>query len=157
MSDQDTLVKQTKRLSVTQRKALAELRELLTFKRASFARIFSDEADPLPKTEDEVDEFIARRTRLWRNTWVLAKLNVLLGDAEDAVQVPLPDPPQMPANGWLWKFNWTGGGYNQVRAKTREEAIEKGNCISETLTVNESTLTQVQDEDAFWANYPRFD
>jgi hypothetical protein len=64
---------------------------------------------------------------------------------------------------FLWKWNWVGGGYNQCRAATREEALEKGNAMCDgsdgrlKLVVAERTLTKVEDERAFWANYPIFD
>jgi len=59
----------------------------------------------------------------------------------------------------LWKFNWIGGGYNQVYANTKKAALAEiesrfGTC---NLKLNPSTLTKVKDERAFWANYPRFD
>ena len=59
----------------------------------------------------------------------------------------------------LWKFNWIGGGYNQVYACTRQEALE---VIEEKfskcgLKVNPRTLVRVADEKVFWDNYPTFD
>lgn len=44
-----------------------------------------------------------------------------------------PRKPARPASGHkpagkqLWMFNWVGGGFNTVRASSREEAIAKGN------------------------------
>ena len=44
-----------------------------------------------------------------------------------------------------WHFNWRGGGYNNVSAVTREEALEKGNAMTNTLKVDESTLKEDPD------------
>ncbi len=63
----------------------------------------------------------------------------------------------------LWAFNWIGGGYNQVHASTREEALQLGNEKGQgsgsriMLRVNEASLYKVQDTAAFWRNYPIFD
>jgi len=59
----------------------------------------------------------------------------------------------------LYKFNWTAGGYNQVRADTKAEARKeiKRQFDGCGLKLAERTLTRVKDEKAFWANYPIFD
>jgi hypothetical protein len=62
-----------------ERETVRKLRLFLNFHRSSFSRIHHGEDDPLPKTEAEVDSFIARRTRLWRVTWLFP----LLDDLDD--------------------------------------------------------------------------
>ncbi len=64
--------------------ALRDVREKLTFKSASFSRLFS-EGDPLPKTEAEVDEFIRRRTKLFIESWIMPTLDELIsrGDKDE--------------------------------------------------------------------------
>jgi hypothetical protein len=42
-----------------------------SFENTGFKNLWSEENDPLPKTEKEVDEFIKRRTRLYRETWII--------------------------------------------------------------------------------------
>lgn len=41
-----------------------------------------------------------------------------------------------------WLFNWIGGGYNTVRASTREEALRKAKELAPRtkLVVDEETL-----------------
>ena len=63
----------------------------------------------------------------------------------------------------LWSFNWKGGGYNQVYATSREDALDK---VDEKFGKDSSwnrnrvdlkTLCEVHDEEQFWKNYPMFD
>ncbi len=65
--------------------ALKRLLQCVRFEKASFNQIFSDPADPLPKTEAEVTEFIKRRTRLYIETWVAPIVQALIarGDGLD--------------------------------------------------------------------------
>lgn len=58
---------------------LERLRELLSLKGSSFSTMNTDwENDPLPGSEAEVDDFIRRRTKLWRKSWVLPILERLI-------------------------------------------------------------------------------
>lgn len=43
---------------------------------------------------------------------------------------------------YFFTFNWTGGGFNQVYAKTRAAAIREGNKTSNIFTVDESTINK---------------
>lgn len=62
--------------------ALKRLLQCVRFEKASFNHIFSDSADPLPKTEAEVTEFIKRRTRLYIETWVTPIIKALIARGE---------------------------------------------------------------------------
>lgn len=60
----------------------------------------------------------------------------------------------------LYAWDWIGGGYNQTYAETAEEAIAEGNKITEgglNLQINMNTFRKVDDEQAFWDDYPIFD
>lgn len=46
--------------------------------RCAFGTIWTDPDDPLPKTEAEVTEFIRRRTKVWRETWMIPKLEEVI-------------------------------------------------------------------------------
>lgn len=66
----------------SKKQLLAELRSMANFENASFGRLWESDADPLPKTEKEVTDFIRRRTALYRETWVtplIAELESRLG------------------------------------------------------------------------------
>ena len=52
------------------RELLSELRSAANFESADFGRLWGVAEDPLPKTEEEVTDFIRRRTKLYRETWV---------------------------------------------------------------------------------------
>jgi hypothetical protein len=55
---------------------LKEALDAAKLTRASFSNLFPD--DPLPTSEKEVTEFIRRRTRLYRETWVIPTMRRLL-------------------------------------------------------------------------------
>jgi len=64
----------------------------------------------------------------------------------------------------LYKWNWVGGGYNQVRADSKREAMKRARAIgrpaegsSRILKVDEKSLVRVKNEKSFWDNYPLFD
>lgn len=58
--------------------ALVELRKHLTLETAHFSHPWESPDDPLPKTEREVNEFIERRTRVWRESWILPILDEMI-------------------------------------------------------------------------------
>jgi hypothetical protein len=66
-----------------EKKLLRELRMFLNFNRSSFSRISVNTNsgslldDSLPKTEADVDRFIANRTKLWRQSWIFPLLDEL--------------------------------------------------------------------------------
>lgn len=45
---------------------------------SSFSHLFAEPGDALPKTEAEVTDFIRKRTRLWRSSWILSPLEEAL-------------------------------------------------------------------------------
>ena len=61
----------------------------------------------------------------------------------------------------LWTFNWVGGGYNQVYATSRKDALaevdRKFDNDPRWSSANVCNLYEVKDETAFWRNYPLFD
>ncbi len=65
----------------------------------------------------------------------------------------------------LYKWNWVGGGYNQVRADSKREAMKRARAIGKPspgvsrklLKVDEKSLVRVKNEKSFWDNYPMFD
>ncbi len=72
----------------------------------------------------------------------------------------------------LYKWNWVGGGYNQVRADSKREALKRARAIGKPLgpafppspgcdrielKVDEKSLVLVKNEKSFWDNYPMFD
>jgi hypothetical protein len=65
----------------------------------------------------------------------------------------------------LYKWNWVGGGYNQVRADSKREAMKRARAIGKpsegvmrkALKVDEKSLVRVKNEQSFWDNYPMFD
>ena len=65
----------------------------------------------------------------------------------------------------LYSWNWVGGGYNQVRADSRREALRRAREIGRpseegsrvVLEVDERSLYRVRNEEGFWNNYPMFD
>ena len=63
----------------------------------------------------------------------------------------------------LYSWNWVGGGYNQVRADSKRQAlmrareIGKGSGGSKELVVDYLSLKKVEDEKSFWDNYPMLD
>ncbi|CAO3447915.1 hypothetical protein [Azospirillum argentinense] len=59
------------------RELLSELRITANFENASFGKLWGDVGDPLPKTEEEVTDFIRRRTKLYRETWVIPLIDEL--------------------------------------------------------------------------------
>lgn len=61
-------------------------------------------------------------------------------------------------NMYLW--NWVGGGYNNCRADSREEALEKAHAMAEgtTLkvaepTLRECTMAELNAEEKRWGPY----
>ena len=52
----------------------------------------------------------------------------------------------------LWAFNWTSGGFNQVYAHSKEEAIEEVKKEFSGLKMNESTLYLVTDENRYYSS-----
>ncbi len=75
-------------LTKTQIEAMEYLKAKINFERASFSRIhpqsYKDGAS-LPTTEAEVDEFIKKRTQLYRDTWINPVLDILIkgGDTKE--------------------------------------------------------------------------
>lgn len=65
-------------LTADQRHKLEEVRRTATMETANFKLLRADPEDPLPKTEAEVNDFIRRRTAVWRDTWILPVLDDLL-------------------------------------------------------------------------------
>ena len=62
----------------------------------------------------------------------------------------------------LYSWNWVGGGYNQVRADSKREAMKRARAIGKlgsgkVLKVDEKSLVRVKNEKSFWNNYPLFD
>ena len=57
----------------------------------------------------------------------------------------------------LYTFNWTSGGWNQVFANSKEEAVReiKRQFPSGSLTPDLGTLQLVTDKEAYW-NGPRW-
>jgi hypothetical protein len=49
---------------------LAELRAYVSYESADFSNIYARDSDPLPTDEKHVTEFIRRRTKLYRETWI---------------------------------------------------------------------------------------
>lgn len=54
---------------------VAALRRVANFESAAFDNIYPDARDPLPSGEDQATEFIVRRTRLYRETWLAPLLD----------------------------------------------------------------------------------
>ena len=52
----------------------------------------------------------------------------------------------------LYTFSWNEGGYNQVYAYDRQQAIRIGNKMTQKLTVNEATINRIPkgQEDAYY-------
>jgi len=69
------------KLSKGQRDCISEVIEFLSMENASFDGFWDDPNDPLPTSEKEVTEFIRRRTKLWRQSWVIGPLQALLENA----------------------------------------------------------------------------
>jgi hypothetical protein len=59
-------------------KVLREIRRNATFENASFSDSGLMRASALPKSEKEVDDFIRRRTHLYRETWIVKMIDMLL-------------------------------------------------------------------------------
>lgn len=63
----------------------------------------------------------------------------------------------------LYKWTWVGGGYNQVNADTKRQALQRAREIGKPtaggrkLTVNVASLKRVVNEESFWNHYPLFD
>ncbi len=63
----------------------------------------------------------------------------------------------------LYKWTWVGGGYNQVNADTKRQALQRAREIGKPtaggrkLVVNVASLKRVVDEASFWNHYPLFD
>ena len=84
-----------KRLSI-----LKEIRQTATMENAGFGhppsgRDLKCEGD-LPKSEEEVNDFIKRRTRLWRGTWILAYLDRLIKADKEALEKQRNRKPTVP-------------------------------------------------------------
>jgi len=79
------------RLLKSHRKMLREIRALMcmTPGDSNFSRqhVAEDSFDdpPLPKCEAEVNEFIRRRTRRWREAWILRVLDEIIERAEEGL------------------------------------------------------------------------
>jgi hypothetical protein len=62
-----------------------------------------------------------------------------------------PNPTKL----FLW--NWTGGGYNHCRARTRKEAIEKAKAMCSLVprldTLRECTRDELAAEEKRWGPY----
>lgn len=68
-------------------RALMEVRRKLTFQTAHFAHFWKSDGDPLPKSEEEVNEFIRRRTHLFISSWIMPVLDEMIergGDKEES-------------------------------------------------------------------------
>ena len=65
---------------MTTRDKLIELRRLLTLEPGTFAFhcLPGTVEPPLPTSEAEVNAFIAERTRVWRESWILPALDELI-------------------------------------------------------------------------------
>jgi hypothetical protein len=59
-------------------KILREIRRSATFEDARFSTSGLTQTSDLPKSEEEVDDFIRRRTCLYRETWILGMIDLLL-------------------------------------------------------------------------------
>lgn len=64
----------------------------------------------------------------------------------------------------LYSWNWVGGGYNQVRADNKRQALKRAKEIGKPseegglkLEVAQHSLKRVKNEQSFWDNYPMFD
>ena len=59
----------------------------------------------------------------------------------------------------LWKFQWQGGGFNQVYANTRKEALAEVEKKFQycNLKILAETLAKVKDEKAYWDAIPPLD
>jgi hypothetical protein len=59
---------------------LREVRKLLGdgFDGSDFSKFWSDGDSPLPTSEDDVNQFIEQRTKLWRESWILPVLDELI-------------------------------------------------------------------------------
>ena len=68
-------------------------------------------------------------------------------------------------NGWIkhYSFNWVGGGYNDVWAANKYEAIILANSWynrdddRRTLVVNEASVQEITDEAAYQKSLPYWD
>jgi hypothetical protein len=65
---------------------------------------------------------------------------------------------------YLYKWNWVGGGYNQVNADSKRQALMRAREIGKPskegglkLVVDYLSLKRVKDENSFWNNYPLLD
>jgi hypothetical protein len=65
------------RLTQKQKRVIAEVLRVASMETASFSRIGAPVTE-LPMDESEVTGFICRRTRLWRESYILAPLRALL-------------------------------------------------------------------------------
>jgi len=67
-------------MTKTELHVLKAVRDAATLERASFSRFSTDE--PLPTSEAEVTDFIRKRTQLYRETWIIPKLDALIAKYE---------------------------------------------------------------------------
>ena len=59
-----------------------------------------------------------------------------------------------------YSFNWLGGGYNNVWARDKKDAIFLANTwfgSNTDLVVLESSVTEITDEEAYHASLPLWD
>jgi hypothetical protein len=63
-------------------KELEEIERISTMKDSRFSSII---AEDLPKNESEVDNFIRKRTELWRNTWITNPLSEIIKELKEAI------------------------------------------------------------------------
>lgn len=72
-------------LSKRDTEVLREVYKHLLMENCSFSNIgpSDDEVGRLPTNETEVTEFIKRRTRLWRESWILPYLKEMIDRAEE--------------------------------------------------------------------------
>ena len=76
------IVGQAHRLSASQRRILLEVHDHMTMASCRFDHMGCVADDDLPKTEAEVTDFIRRRTKVWRDSWVLGPLRCLLNEKQ---------------------------------------------------------------------------
>lgn len=63
-------------------KTLKEIRLDSTMKRAGFGSVIGENA-PYPKNEHEVTTFIKKRTKVWREAWLIEPLDKIIKQLEN--------------------------------------------------------------------------
>lgn len=66
-------LQQQRKATESMREACIVLRRALedsSMELSNFSLLWASDSDPLPKNENEVTEFIKKRTRLWRESWI---------------------------------------------------------------------------------------